>query len=118
FSSPSFDAAVEQLFVGLTSGSRVTLVKQDNIDPVQLETFIIENHITHIHMVPAALKLLKPARYPHLRRVIAGGDKCSHELAAAWSRYYTFYNEYGPTETTVTSIEWCGSEGAAVPQTV
>jgi len=106
FSNIAFDASVEQIFLALLSGSRLTIVdKATRADPELLAAFIATHKITHIHMVPAMLSALPVRHYPALRRVIAGGDSCSRSLAAAWSRYQ-FYNEYGPTETTVTATEY------------
>jgi amino acid adenylation domain-containing protein/non-ribosomal peptide synthase protein (TIGR01720 family) len=107
FSALSFDASVEQIFIALCSGARLTLIDRPTLlDPGKLEAFIDVNQITHVHTVPAILKLLKARKYNSLRRVIAGGDQCPGDLAEQWSRYHLFYNEYGPTETTVTSIEY------------
>jgi tyrocidine synthetase-3 len=107
FSSLSFDASVEQIFLALTTGACLTLLDKDLlVDMDKLENFIIEKKITHFHTVPKILEILQATVYPDLRRVISGGDKCSTALAEKWGRKYDFYNEYGPTETTVTSIEF------------
>ncbi len=106
FSNVFFDASVEQIFIALLSGARLSLIdKQTMIEPEKLEAFIESNKITHVHSVPSVLKNITAKKYPHLKRVIAGGDTCPIELAEKWSKHHKFYNEYGPTETTVTSIE-------------
>jgi tyrocidine synthetase-3 len=107
FSSLSFDASVEQIFLALTTGACLTLLDKDIlVDMDKLENFIIEKKITHLHTVPKILEILQVTTYPDLRRVISGGDNCSTALAEKWGEKYDFYNEYGPTETTVTSIEF------------
>jgi amino acid adenylation domain-containing protein len=107
FSSLSFDASVEQIFLALTTGACLTLLDKDTlVDMDKLENFIIGKKITHLHTVPKVLEVLQATVYPDLRRVISGGDKCPTALAEKWGSKYDFYNEYGPTETTVTSIEF------------
>lgn len=107
FSSLSFDASVEQIFLALTTGACLTLIdKETQLDMEKLEQFIREKKITHLHTVPRVLEILTAAAYPDLRRVISGGDTCSTALAEKWSVSCDFYNEYGPTETTVTSVEY------------
>ena len=114
FSNISFDAAVEQVFLALTTGARLTLAdKETRQDPGKLADFIDQQGITHLHAVPGILKHVPAGYYPSLKRVIAGGDTCPPELAAQWSHYHTFYNEYGPTETTVTAIVFRCDPGTA-----
>ncbi|MFL5746551.1 MAG: amino acid adenylation domain-containing protein [Niastella sp.] len=113
FSTISFDASVEQIFLALTSGACLTMIDRDTMmDADKLEEFVSSRKITHIHTVPAILKMLRIRKYPHVRRVVSGGDTCPKELAARWSEYHPFYNKYGPTETTVTSIECLYSDNA------
>ncbi|RFM33506.1 non-ribosomal peptide synthase/polyketide synthase [Chitinophaga silvisoli] len=106
FSSISFDASVEQIFLALTSGACLTIAdKETRTDPALLAALIEEQGITHVHMFPGMLKLLPVKKYSRLRRVVSGGDRCPKELAQQWSQYCDFYNKYGPTETTISSIE-------------
>ncbi|GEJ45759.1 hypothetical protein CRS_23670 [Chryseobacterium sp. ON_d1] len=106
FSNYAFDASVEQIFLALLNGAALYLIsKAQLIDYHSLAVFLKENKITHFHAVPAVIREVKPDQGFSLKRVIAGGDVCSRELAESWSSICSFYNEYGPTETTVTSIE-------------
>ncbi|WP_046744448.1 non-ribosomal peptide synthetase [Kordia zhangzhouensis] len=106
-SSITFDASVEQIFIALLSGAKLTIAsKALLLDTEALSAYIERNKITHIHSVPSFLKLIPRKNYSALKRVISGGDNCSLELARSWaSDKVKFYNEYGPTETTVTAIE-------------
>ncbi|MCP5053662.1 MAG: amino acid adenylation domain-containing protein, partial [bacterium] len=108
FSSISFDASVEQVFVALSSGSVLVLIDRETLlDRSRFQDFLLTRSITHLHAVPSFLNHL-PSDLPvghGLRRIIAGGDVCPVPLARRLSRYCAFYNEYGPTETTVTSIQ-------------
>jgi amino acid adenylation domain-containing protein len=106
FSPIFFDASVEQIFIALTSGAAVCLIDKNLLlDTDRFETFISQNHITHIHAVPSFLGNLQLKEKNKLRRVISGGDICPVSLPKKFGKNYRFYNEYGPTETTVTSIE-------------
>ncbi|WP_375191170.1 amino acid adenylation domain-containing protein [Chryseobacterium sp.] len=106
FSNYAFDASVEQIFLALLNGAALYLIsKVQLIDYHSLTVFLKENKITHFHAVPAVIREVKPDEGFSLKRVIAGGDVCSRELAESWSSICRFYNEYGPTETTVTSVE-------------
>jgi amino acid adenylation domain-containing protein len=105
-SNVTFDASVEQIFLALTNGACLHMIDKETIlEPEELALFIRDHKITHVHAVPNILRTLKVRKYPHLRRVVSGGDRCAKELADSWSKYHTFYNKYGPTETTVTCIE-------------
>lgn len=106
FSNIAFDASVEQLFLALLNGAKLTLIdKKTILDIEQFSLFLMKQKITHLHSVPAILERLPAIKYPTLKRVISGGDVCLEVLAKKWNQYHRFYNEYGPTETTVTSIE-------------
>lgn len=106
-SSITFDASVEQIFIALLSGAKLSIAnKALLLDTERLADYIESSNITHIHSVPSFLKLIPRRKYSALKRVISGGDNCSLELAKSWARNSVkFYNEYGPTETTVTAIE-------------
>ncbi len=106
FSSISFDASVEQIFISLCSGAALVLIgKEALLDEKTFEAFVARYCITHIHAVPSFLKTISLEKRYELKRVIGGGDICPISLAQQWYHVCDFYNEYGPTETTVTSIE-------------
>jgi amino acid adenylation domain-containing protein len=112
FSNYVFDASVEQIFISLISGASLHIPSKNCLlDTQLLKQFISVEQITHLHATPSFLELIPVEQFPNLRRVIAGGDACSVNLAADWSKYYDFYNEYGPTETTVTSLIYKYTEG-------
>ena len=108
FSNYAFDASVEQLFLALSTGATLILPKSEDIlDPAKLSKLIEERDITHVHATPSYLNTLKELENcKNIRRIIAGGEFCSMDLAKRMSSFVDFYNEYGPTETTVTSIEY------------
>ncbi|MBC9914699.1 non-ribosomal peptide synthetase [Chitinophaga varians] len=105
FSTLSFDASVEQIWLAWLSGSTLVLVDRSTmLDPVLMQAYIREQQITHLHAVPMYLNSLDYQGCTSLRRVISGGDVCPPSLFQKL-RGIPLYNEYGPTETTVTSIE-------------
>jgi amino acid adenylation domain-containing protein len=105
FSSISFDASVEQIFIALFSGAGLVLIERDHLlDMKEFEAFLSRYSITHIDVVPSFLGTLNLHEPNQLKRVISGGEVCPPALAEKWSKICEFYNEYGPTETTVTSI--------------
>ncbi|WP_224995131.1 amino acid adenylation domain-containing protein, partial [Cesiribacter sp. SM1] len=107
-----FDASVEQIFLALSNGASLVLVpKEVLLDPAALAQLVHEQQVTHLHATPSLLQQLKPQKFDHLKRVIAGGEACPVALAEAWNGFATFYNEYGPTETTVTATEISYSPG-------
>jgi tyrocidine synthetase-3 len=106
FSSISFDASVEQIFISLFSGAALVLVdKEDLLDGERFESVVSNYCITHIHAVPSFINALHMESPYQVKRMVAGGDICPVSLARKWNQVCDFYNEYGPTETTVTSIE-------------
>lgn len=114
FSSISFDASVEQIWLAFLSGAALVVVSNETLGDIKaLEKYIIEKKVSHIHTVPAYLNELVIGDRSHLKRMIAGGDLCPPYLAQRWQADCAFYNEYGPTETTVTSIEYkaTGNDG-------
>ncbi|MCP5109195.1 MAG: amino acid adenylation domain-containing protein, partial [bacterium] len=102
FSSLSFDASVEQIFITLFSGAVLVLVdKESLLDSRRFEDYLARLAVTHLNAVPAFLNdiVARGGSY-RLRRVITGGDVCPVGLAKKLSRFGVFYNKYGPTETT------------------
>jgi amino acid adenylation domain-containing protein len=107
FSSISFDASVEQIWLAFLSGAALVIISQETLGDIKaLEKYIVENKVSHIHTVPAYLNELVIEDKRYLKRIIAGGDLCPPYLAERWREHCAFYNEYGPTETTVTSVEY------------
>ena len=107
FSSVSFDASVEQIWLAFLSGAALVILSKDTLSDIKaLEKYIITKKVSHIHTVPAYLTELQISNMTYVKRIIAGGDTCPPYLAERWMQECAFYNEYGPTETTVTSIEY------------
>lgn len=105
FSSASFDASLEQIFLALSNGAALLIATKDTILDVQHFTrFIMSRTATHLDSVPSYLALLELPTNHSLRRIIAGGEACPPALAERLGSRVEFFNAYGPTETTVTSL--------------
>jgi len=107
FSSLSFDASVEQVFVALSSGAALILVDEETLlDIVKFDAYIRRQAVTHLDSVPSFLSNIpfKDPGFYSLKRIVSGGEVCPISLAEKLGRYCDFYNAYGPTETTVTAV--------------
>lgn len=100
--SPSFDAAVFELLMALTSDGSLVVADRDTYAGAALERLIARHRVTHALMTPSALATLDPRRVPSLTTVCSGGEACPPELARRWAADgRRFLNLYGPTEVTV-----------------
>lgn len=101
-SSQSFDGAVWETFVALTSGATLCLPESgaDSLSP-ELVTRLAKGGPVLLSLPPAALAALDPDALAQGSTVLAVGDRCPVDLARAWSARHRFVNGYGPTETTV-----------------
>ncbi|MCP5048939.1 MAG: amino acid adenylation domain-containing protein, partial [bacterium] len=105
FSSISFDASVQQIFIALFSGGRLVMIdKNVLLDKEEFKAFIAARLITHMDCVPSFLENIDLDRGYYFKSIVSAGEACSVPLAKKLSRLCNFYNEYGPTETTVTSV--------------
>ncbi|MFD1547076.1 non-ribosomal peptide synthetase, partial [Nonomuraea guangzhouensis] len=106
FASFSFDAAILDITVTLTTGATLVLATpEQRTHPDQLTQLINRHHITTASIVPSLLATLTPdATTPpstSLKTLILGAERLSSQLADAWAPHLTLHNTYGPTETTV-----------------
>jgi amino acid adenylation domain-containing protein/non-ribosomal peptide synthase protein (TIGR01720 family) len=106
-----FDASVEQIFLALMNGAQLVLISEETrMDKQLFEEALISQKITHLDVTPGFLHTLEPGKYASLRRVVAGGELCTAQLAARWAGELDFYNAYGPTEATVTVTTYLASD--------
>lgn len=107
FSNYSFDASVEQIFLALSNGATLVIPSQNVLmDNELMAAFIEDLEITHVHATPSFLQLIPVRKYRSLKRIISAGERCSHQLAEAWSANVEFINKYGPTESTISTHEY------------
>ncbi len=106
FSSISFDASIEQLFLPLFNGAQVYIpTKESILDIDRFKDILIQKEITHLHAVPSFLKQIRELPEMKIKRVVSGGELFDIQILKNWGRDVGIYNEYGPTETTVTAIQ-------------
>ncbi|MFG1690408.1 amino acid adenylation domain-containing protein [Nonomuraea sp. NPDC049269] len=102
FASHSFDAAVLDLAVTLTTGATLALATtHERANPQHLTHLINQQHITAASIVPSLLATLTPATLPTLHTLILGAERLTAPLTNAWTPHQRLINTYGPTETTV-----------------
>jgi amino acid adenylation domain-containing protein len=103
----SFDIAVLELFVPLTTGATVVLAqREDAMDADALSQLITAERINVMQATPTTWHLLLDAgwRAPAAFRALCGGEPLPPALAARLlAAPVELWNMYGPTETTVWS---------------
>jgi amino acid adenylation domain-containing protein len=120
FSSISFDASVEQIWLALLSGGASVLIDKEVItDNAAFNNYMRTHQVTHLDTTPSFLESIELTGLTSLKRIITGGEECKVTLAKKLYKDYTLYNEYGPTETTIVSVACEISEketnGARIP---
>ncbi|MGB5978790.1 MAG: amino acid adenylation domain-containing protein [Cyclobacteriaceae bacterium] len=104
FTNLTFDPSVEQIWLALINGCKLTLVEKEIIaDADSFVEFVLAEGITHLHATPSYLEMLTFPSYGSLRRVVSGGEVCKPALISKFVPNINFYNKYGPTETTISS---------------
>lgn len=102
FASPSFDAAISEIFVTLCAGACLVLSPKRDLSPgLALVQTINETRTSLVTLPPSVLAILDPEAMPGLKTVVTAGEACTPALADKWSAKKHLINGYGPTETTV-----------------
>ena len=102
FASPSFDAAVWEVVMALSSGAALIVVSRGRLhDPHGLGKVIKDFRVTHATLPPALLPLLSPDKLAGLEVLIVAGETCPPALVERFAIGRLMYNAYGPTEGTV-----------------
>ena len=112
FASPSFDAAIWEIFSALASGAVLVVAPAERTDDALLE-LVCELHVTHALLPPTLLTGLSEDL--PLQTLIVGGEVCSSDVVGRWSVGRQMINAYGPTETTVCATMSGPLCGAQVP---
>lgn len=106
FASPSFDAAVAEIFVTLCGGATLVFPSlAARTDPQQLAREMAQAGVSMVTLPPSLLAELDPATCPGLSTVISAGEALPADIARRWADR-RLINAYGPTEITV-----CASAG-------
>ncbi|MFI6099350.1 amino acid adenylation domain-containing protein [Lentzea sp. NPDC051213] len=117
FASFSFDVSVADIMVTLSSGATVVLAAQHDLQPgPDLARTINSQRVDMACLPPTVLRLTDPALVPGLRTLMAGGEACPDEVAAAWAPGRTFINIYGPTEASIwITSSYCDGTESPLP---
>ncbi|MEK6284063.1 MAG: non-ribosomal peptide synthetase, partial [Acidobacteriota bacterium] len=102
FFSINFDAWIWEFLLALPVGATLHIAQdQMRLSSSALAEYLRHQGITAISLLPSQLATLPADSLPKARLVIAGGERCSRELASSWSKHHRFFNVYGPTEASV-----------------
>ncbi|WP_371618394.1 amino acid adenylation domain-containing protein [Streptomyces sp. NBC_00454] len=100
--SPSFDAAISEIGIALTSGAAIVLASAEELMPgPSLVRVIADQGVTHAILTPAALAVLSPETISTSTTLIVAGEATGTDLVERWSVGRRMVNAYGPTESTV-----------------
>jgi len=103
FASPSFDVAVWEIFMALTSGGSLCLLSGNTrFVALELPKILHGKCITMALLPPSILAVLPTEDLSNLCTVVAVGERCSTEIVKRWSPGRSFFNCYGPAEATIT----------------
>lgn len=102
--SVSFDMWCEETWISYFAGATLWVADNTTSKAIdELSDTLKKENITILHAVPSLLAVMEDS-IPSLRLVNAGGEACTPQVLAKWSKLsIDFYNSYGPTETTVTA---------------
>ncbi len=114
FSSPSFDASIEEIFAPLVRGATVVLRDADLWSSAELVHQVARLGVTTLglptaywHHWVADCERIQPPSNLALRLVVLGGEAMLGEAARRWWRSplagISLVNAYGPTEGVITS---------------
>ncbi|MEU6672495.1 amino acid adenylation domain-containing protein, partial [Streptomyces sp. NPDC046727] len=117
FASPSFDAAVADMWPAWLAGATLVLGTAERLVPgPELVRLVREYGVTHATLPPATLPVLAEAGgLPEGLTLVVAGEACPPEVAREWSRGRRMVNIYGPTEATVASTASAPLSGEGVP---
>jgi amino acid adenylation domain-containing protein/non-ribosomal peptide synthase protein (TIGR01720 family) len=115
--SMSFDMALAELLAPLLVGATVVVAPPGaQRDPAQIAALVRDERATAIWFVPSMLGAYlavaeetgDPTAWSSLRRVLAGGEALTADLADRWRAVtgVPLHNVYGPTETAVQVCHW------------
>jgi non-ribosomal peptide synthetase-like protein len=102
--SVSFDMWCEETWISYFAGAALWVADNTTSKAIdELADTLKQQNITILHAVPSLLAVMEDD-IPSIRLVNAGGEACTQQVVAKWSKPgIRFYNSYGPTETTVTA---------------
>jgi amino acid adenylation domain-containing protein len=121
FASPSFDAAVSEIFIILTAGATLYIITEnEKKNPSLFEQYISTNCISIATVPPVFLQLIEIENIRSLRKLITAGEAAVKNKVESFSLTGDYFNAYGPTESSIcaTIFKWDNaaiSPGSYVP---
>ncbi|GLZ28501.1 hypothetical protein Lesp02_06910 [Lentzea sp. NBRC 105346] len=94
--SPSFDVALVEQLMALSTGAALVLAPKEKV----LSGEALDG-VTHIMMPHSMLAAVPEERAASVRTVVSGGEPMAAETVARWAPGRLLINAYGPTETTI-----------------
>ncbi|MDN0200181.1 amino acid adenylation domain-containing protein [Streptomyces sp. S.PNR 29] len=102
FASFSFDAAVLDVAVTLSSGGTLAIAGEvERADAAALAAMIGAVGVRTASVVPSLLGVLDPDAVPGVGTWVLGAELLTADLASRWAGRARVWNTYGPTEATV-----------------
>lgn len=124
FASPSFDAAIIDIWTPLIKGATMHLYPNNKIVGELLLDFIVTHNIDTVPLMPPMVLASLPQNRPigNLQTIAIGGEACTEQTVRSWYKRIRLINSYGPTEATVAVTNYEFKEhtnpriiGAAIP---
>ncbi|MDX3660677.1 amino acid adenylation domain-containing protein [Streptomyces sp. ID05-26A] len=107
----SFDAAVWEIFMALTSGATLVVA-----DVEELDTVLTNGSVDAALLTPTVASWLPADRPITLEALGFGGERCGAELVRRFASVPTLLNCYGPTEASVcVAIHRCDPSDTTPP---
>jgi amino acid adenylation domain-containing protein len=98
----TFDVAMSDLFLALTSGAVLVLLREHEMrDPAAIRDAIRAHPSPLLQATPSVWRSLPIEQMPTSLRAVLGGEAFPIDLLPRLRRLAGVFNEYGPTETTV-----------------
>ncbi|MBT2508338.1 amino acid adenylation domain-containing protein, partial [Streptomyces sp. ISL-98] len=120
----AFDASTYELWVPLTRGGQLIVMRSGDVDAAERGRLIAEHGITNVHATAGLFRVLaeeSPQIFDGVREVSTGGDVVSASAIRALLDAHpdlTVRSTYGPTETTAFTTQIPYRAGDVVPSSV
>jgi len=115
---PTFDVSLRDIFLPLHLGGRLCVPEPGLVQrPAQLLEFLLEEGITHLHLVPSVFRLLltelesrktAPPFFKDLKTILFAGEPLYGKDLSRWRALgcaaAELVNLYGPSETTLAKL--------------